>query len=272
MMKSPRVTALIATIVAALAAVWLLCTLHLSVTVPDREWPPRHDGEIAMAEDDNFFEVKHEAPAPVHEEAAPVKARENASRKSDPAPASGHDTYDRGKAGDAPSTVTSERKSPVKEQKKEKPQRTGPSKEELEKQKAEEEARRRASAATSSAFSRASGKNNTANKGREEGNSGSVNGKSESVNGTGTGTVGGGWRIPAYAKVPATVTGTIKLKVNIDRSGKVKSVEFEGGTPPAATDSRLRRAVEAEVRSRRFTRSDDNAPDRATAYITYRFK
>lgn len=271
-MKSPRLIALIVTVAVALLTLLLLNTLQLTLSVPDREWPPRHDGEIAMAEDDSFFEVVHDAPAPVHEEAAPVKADRNQSNLSDPAPASGHEMTDRGPAGEAPATVTSKRPAPVKEQKKEQPKPVGPSKEELERQKAEEEARRRASAATSSAFQRSSGKNNTANNGSAPGNSGSVSGASESVNGTGSGTVGGGWRLPAYAKVPATVTGSIKLMVKIDRNGAVKSVDFQGGDPPAATDARLRRAVEAEVRSRRFTRSDNNAPDQATAYITYRFK
>ncbi len=68
------------------------------------------------------------------------------------------------------------------------------------------------------------------------------------------------------------MTGSIKMMVRIDRTGKVTSVSFQGGDAPAATDSRLRAAVESEVRSRRFTRSDSNAPDQATAYITYRFK
>ena len=62
------------------------------------------------------------------------------------------------------------------------------------------------------------------------------------------------------------------LSVKIDKSGHVTAVTFTGGTPPAATNRDLRAAVEREVRSRRFTRSDDNAPDEATAHITYIFK
>ena len=34
----------------------------------------------------------------------------------------------------------------------------------------------------------------------------------------------------------------------------------------------IRAACEREVRSRVFTRSDDNAPEESTAYITYRFR
>ena len=271
-MNRPRAIALALT---ALIAIGVLLLLRFTTLVLDpytQGWPPRHDGEIAMA-DEQFFDVVEDIPqpAPSPEEAAPAVNPVKESNQSDPAPQSGHDMRDRGAAGDAPATVTSAKPSPVKAEKKQQPKPTGPSKEEIEKQKAEE-ARRKANAATASAFQKSTGKNNTANSGKTEGNSGSPAGASQSVNGTGTGTVGGGWRLPASAKVPATVTGSIKMMVRIDRTGKVTSVSFQGGDAPAATDSRLRAAVEAEVRSRRFTRSDSNAPDQATAYITYRFK
>lgn len=78
--------------------------------------------------------------------------------------------------------------------------------------------------------------------------------------------------MPAYAKVPSTHTGSVRMEVKIDRTGRVKSVRFIGGDAPASTDPGVRRAVEAEVRSRRFTRASDDAPEEATAYITYTFK
>ena len=56
------------------------------------------------------------------------------------------------------------------------------------------------------------------------------------------------------------------------RNGRVTSGSYQGGDAPAATDPAVRRAVEAEVRARRFTRADDNAPEESTAYITYTFK
>lgn len=78
--------------------------------------------------------------------------------------------------------------------------------------------------------------------------------------------------IPAYGKVPSTVTGSVKMMLKIDRTGRVTSVTFQGGDAPAATDPAVRRAVEAEVRARRFTRADDNAPEESTAYVTYTFR
>jgi len=272
-MNRPRAIAIALTATITVVVLLFLRFTTISLDATQREWPPRHDGEIAMADDEQFFEVVEDLPqpAPSSEEAAPAVNPVKENNKSTPAPQSGHDMLDRGHAADAPATVTSKRPSTVKSQRQEKPKPTGPSKEEIEKRKAEE-ARRKANAATASAFQKSSGKNNTANNGKTEGNTGSPSGRSQSVHGTGTGTVGGGWRLPAYAKVPATVTGSIKMMVRIDRNGKVTSVSFQGGDAPAATDSRLRKAVEAEVRSRRFTRTDSNAPDQATAYITYRFK
>lgn len=272
-MNRPRAIALCATLLIAVATVLLLRFSTLTIDATPRRWPPVHDGEIALADDEQFFDVIEDIPEPVPSaaEAAPAVNPVKENRKSDPAPQSGHDMRDRGAAGNAPVHTTSTRPSPVKAEKKEQVKPAGPTKEELERR-AAEEARRRANAATASAFQKSAGKNNTANSGKTEGNSGSPAGKSQSVHGTGTGTVGGGWRLPAYAKVPATVTGSIKMMVRIDRQGKVTSVSFQGGDAPAATDSRLRAAVEAEVRSRRFTRTDSNAPDQATAYITYRFK
>lgn len=276
MKNRPRFIALVCTAIIALLIVVLLGTLTISVDTSQREWPPRHDGEVALAPEpeEQFFEVIEERPQriPVKEQAAPANNPVKESHKADPMPESGQSTVDKGKVGDAPKTVTSKRKSDVKQKEKAQPKETGPSKEEIEACE-REEARRKANSATASAFQRSTGKNNTQSTGKTEGNSGSPEGSSQSVSGTGTGTVNGGWAMPSFAKVPATVTGSIKLMVKINAEGKVVSVSFQGGDAPAATDSRLRRAVEQEVRSRRFTRKNSSdAPDQATAYITYRFK
>lgn len=266
MTRSKAIAAAITAIIAFLLFLWLRLS-YLSFSAQPAEWPPRHDGEVVMA-DEQFFDVI-EAPFPSPAVNDPAKAfnEVDADNASTPAPQSGNDLSNSGKPGDAPVPVTSKQPSTVKEN----PQPAtpvGPSKEELE----QEEAKRKATSAVSSAFRNATGSNNTQNTGASEGNSGSPSGTSSAVNGTGTGSVGGGWRMPSYAKVPSTLTGSIKLMLKIDRDGRVKSVEFQGGEPPAATDARLRQAIEREVRSRRFTRSDAAAPDEATAFVTYRFQ
>lgn len=273
MLNRPRIIAAVCTLVLALGLIVFLNLATLRYVAQEHEWPPRHDGEVALMQEEEFVEVVQDRSpvTPSREEAAPVKTEKPQQNRSTPAPATGHNTVDRGKSADAPSTVTSKKPSAVKEQIKEEPKQVGPSKEELEAQKIEE-ARRKASSATASAFQKANGKNNTEAKGDKEGDTGRPDGRQQSVNGTGTGTVGGGWSMPHYAKVPATVTGSIKVKVTVDRNGNASRVEFIGGDAPAATDTRLRRAVENEVKSRRFSRKSDDAPETATAYITYVFK
>lgn len=268
-MTRQQTIATVTTGIAVLLILLLLSAVHLSVTVADREWPPRRDGSIALAEpDEQYFDVVTEPLATGRHDPSPAELPEPQTNQSEAAPASGHHTADAGPAADAPAVATSRRPSPVKA-KPETPRPAGPTKEEL----AREEARRRASSATADAFRRAAGNNNTTSQGAKPGNSGSPAGTSSSVNGSGTGTVGGGWVIPRYARVPSTLTGSIKMQLRIDRTGAVTSVTFTGGQPPAATDHRLRTAVEAEVRAHRFTRTDAaTAPESATAYITYTFR
>lgn len=272
-MNRQQATAAALTLAVALLTVLMLQCTSVRVDTSVREWPPRHDGEVTLAEaDEQFFDVVSEpAPAALNDPAEAYNP-EPADHATEPAPASGHSVKDAGEAGDAPAVATSKQPSPVKTPKDTPPAKTGPSKEDLERQ-AQEEARRKASAATRDAFRRAEGSGNTSNSGQGAGNSGSPSGGNSAVNGSGSGTAGGGWVIPHYAAVPSSLTGSIKMTLKIDRSGAVTSVAFTGGQPPAATDAALRRAVEREVRSRRFTRAAGTAaPESATAYITYTFR
>lgn len=272
MSDKPRLYSLAATVlIVAGVIVWMMCDT-LSLNLSDRTWPPKHDSEIVL--DEEYAELldlpvpkttRISAPSPAMNETV-----EN--NKSEAAPETGMETVDAGEPADAPEPVVQDKPSPVKTVKKEKPVKQGPSAEELKKQKEEEAARRKATSQTQNAF-RNAGKNNTTNRGRNEGNSGRPDGSESAVNGRGTGRVGGGWSMPRYAEVPSTVTGSVELMVKIDRTGKVTSVSFLGGDAPAATTASVRSACEREVRSRRFSRPDpDNAPEESTAYITYRFR
>lgn len=102
--------------------------------------------------------------------------------------------------------------------------------------------------------------------------SGSLDNNLSAVNGSGQGSVGGGWIMPQFAKVRSTSTGRIELRATVDASGRVTRVVQTGGKAPAGTDAALVARCIAEVRSRRFTRNDDNAPATATARIVYTFK
>ncbi|MDE6042080.1 MAG: hypothetical protein K2G07_00840 [Muribaculaceae bacterium] len=262
--------ALITLAVCILIALWLGLG-HLDMRRTDREWPPRHHSDITMEEE--FAEIIDlpMSPAPAQDNPAPVPLPEHAEGQAEPAPESGHHVDDAGIPAEAPATTASSKPSPVKTTPK-KPEKTGPSKEELEQQRREEEARRRATANTQNAFRNATGNAAAASTGKKPGQGGAPSDVASALNGRGSGSAGGGWIIPAYAKVPSSVTGSVKMRLTIDRTGRVTSVTFQGGDAPAATDAAVRRAVEAEVRARRFTRHDDNAPEESTAYITYTFK
>jgi outer membrane biosynthesis protein TonB len=275
-MNRDKIYALIFTvIVAALILVWLFSsTIGLPTT--QKEWPPKHDSEITLTEEE-FVEVI-ELPQSKHASTNDMAAAETPVpqvNQSEPQPETGMDLVDKGPVGEAPKPVTTTKPSPVKVEvkKEEKKATTGATTQQPKQEKNEtEEVRRKATADTKNAFKNAMGKNNTTSTGKTQGDSGKTNGTSSAVNGSGTGSVGGGWVMPRYAKVPSTSTGSLKLEVKIDRTGKVTSVRFVGGDAPAATDSSVRAACEREVRSKRYTRGDDNAPDESTAYITYTFK
>lgn len=256
-------------VVAAVVAWMMLDSITLSLK--DKTWPPKHDSEIVI--DDEYVELL-DMPLPktnVVSNPSPAYNEIVENNKAEAAPETGMETVDQGQPGDAPAPVVQSKPSPVKVEKKEKPVKQGPSAEELKKEQEEKEARRRVTALTKNAFANA-GKNNTNNAGKEEGNAGSPKGTQSSVNGSGKGYVGGGWKLPSYNKVPSKLTGSVEMKVIVDRSGNVKSVTFVGGDAPAATDSSVRAACEREVRSRKFSRSDNDAPEESTAYITYIFK
>ena len=269
-MKREQIIAASVTAVITLIIVALMILSTITADLSQKEWPPRHDSDITLDEYAELLDYPA-TPTPANDDPAPALLDQESDANAQAAPQPGMDLTDNGPAGDAPRPVTSDREAPVKAEKTEKPAKEGPAIDT--KAREQEQARRKAQADTKSAFSKSNAHNNTNNaSANANGNAGKPSGASSAVNGTGSGRAGGGWHLPSYAPVPSNVTGKIMLSVKIDKSGHVTAVTFTGGTPPAATNRDLRAAVEREVRSRRFTRSDDNAPDEATAHITYIFK
>lgn len=270
MKNKTQIYSAVATLLVCIAVVVWMMLDSITISGEDKTWPPKHDSEIVI--DDEYVELL-DVPLPKTNVVADPSLAYNETvenNKAEAAPETGMETVDQGVPGEAPAPVVQTKPSPVKVEKKDKPVKQGPSAEELKKQQEEKEARRKATMQTKSAFANA-GKNN-ANNGKEEGNAGSPKGTQSAVNGHGTGYVGGGWSLPRYNEVPSSLTGSVEMKVLVDRSGNVKSVTFIGGTAPAATDPAVRAACEREVRARKFTRTDPDAPDESTAYITYKFR
>jgi outer membrane biosynthesis protein TonB len=273
-MNRDKLYALLFTVIFAVLLLLWLFKATIGISSSNKEWPPKHDSEISLTEEE-FVEVVEMPPSKLasSNDMAAAEAPEPVVNSSEPAPETGMDLSDKGAVAEAPKPVTTSKPAPVQVKKEEKKTKTGAATETPKQEKNEtEEVRRKATADTKNAFKNATGKNNTTSTGKTQGDTGKTTGSSSAVSGSGTGSVGGGWVMPHYAKVPSTSTGSLKLEVKIDRSGKVTSVKFIGGDAPAATDSSVRAACEREVRSKRYTRTDDNAPDESTAYITYTFK
>lgn len=266
-MNKTRIYSAVATAIICAAVILMMVFSSVTLDPTVKEWPPRHKADITVEE---YAELLDLPMSPVQAADDPSRAysEEPLDNNSSAAPEGGMDVVDDGLKGDAPVVVTQEKPSPVKKDKKDKKVKPGPVDDTKAKR---EKAARQAKSELGSAF-RNAGKDNTDNKGKNKGDSGRPDGKNSSVNGRGTGRVGGGWAMPSYNSVPSTVTGSVVMMVKIDRSGRVKSVTFQGGDAPAATSPEVRAACEREVRSRVFTRSDDNAPEESTAYITYRFR
>lgn len=270
--QKAKTYAIIGTAGITILVLLLLFYTHLHLSPSE---PKENDRAPITLEEEEFVEVIPAPISPAQAHDTPAKAKADEQQPSQPTPASGTDIEDNGQPADAPEMVTKTEESPVKVKKKE-PKKTGPSAEEIKKKKEEEEIKRKANNEVTDAFSRSKGKHNNASSStKDKGNDGVPSGTAPSGThtGHGGGTAGGGWAIPAYAAVPSTVTGSVKMTVSIDRNGNVTKLTFTGGDAPAATNPAVRNACAAEVKSRRFTRSNpDNAPEISTAYITYTFR
>ena len=256
--------AITAAIAIALVVVLLLCRLVFDPT--SLRQPPRPTTELVEV-DEEFVDLLDQAAVP--SDPSPAYSSEEMSHDSHAADASGDDLADAGDAGLRTPDVVSERQSPL-QRKKSDPVKTGSSKAET-----EAEARRRARQGVSDAFASAPESQDNTEKNKpaaEQGDTGKPTGAESALDGTGTGTVGGGWIMPRYAKVNSTVTGRIELRAIVGKDGRVVKVEQTGGKAPAAANSGLVAKCIAEVKSRRFTRTDDDAPDQAVATIIYTFK
>ncbi|MCM1067689.1 MAG: hypothetical protein NC418_08985 [Muribaculaceae bacterium] len=264
-MKNPRIAAAIVTAAAFLLLLLALIAGRLRVSAS--QWPPLARTTELVEIDEEFVDLFEPTPRPANP--APAYAAAEAVRESTPAEADGSDLDDAGDAAAPLPTVVSERPSAVQKPKKETPQKSGPDKKALE----EERARRKARQGVSNAFKNTTEPaDNTASKGSEKGDTGTPDGGASDLNGTGSGSVGGGWIMPRYAKVSSHRTGSIELRAIVDKEGRAISVELEGGKAPASGDPALVSRCIAEVKRHRFTRNDDRAPERSTARIIYNFK
>lgn len=256
-----RLIALLATVAFHVLVAVLLLTLYLRYpgeAVEMRTWPPVDSsevlfgGEYVMIGDRPEIAQNTGTPAPAEAEAQEVPAPEaeslvNSGEPAEPAP-----------------VISSERPSPAKVEKKPAPEKTGPTKAELEaaaKAKREEEARKAIA-----------GKVKFGQKGTGSGNAGSPDGNATvgAVSGSPGFNLKGrslaDWHRPASAPL-----GTITVRVTVNRQGKVTSASYLSGTGAAAASQSARQSCVNAARMSQFS-VDNDAPASQTGTITYNFK
>lgn len=260
---SRRIAAL-ATVLAAVLIAVLLLLVHLRFD--SEALNPSRQPVASVAEAPEFVELLQSLNSPRPSDPSQAHNSESARNASQAAPEGGVDLRDAGTEALAPPPVTSTQPSSASETERVAPQ-SGPTQQQIE----EERSRRRAEQDMANAFNTPAN-DNTNSTGTTPGPSGNPSGTPTSVNGFGSGSVGGGWIMPSYAKIPSKLTGSIRLRATIDSTGRPIRVVQIGGDAPAAADAALVSMCIAEVQSQNFTRSDSAAPATATATITYIFR
>lgn len=265
--RKSRLIALFFTVVFhALVVVLLLC-LYLrydGVEEADRTWPPVDSaellfgGEYVMIGDRPELAQSESTPAPTADNAAELpspqaEALENAGEPAEPAP-----------------VISSSKPSPMKVEKKPEPEKTGPTKEELEAQRKAAQAKREQE--QRQAIANRVGANFSGAGQSGKGSAGSPDGNSET--GAASGEPGHnlkGRSIAHYERPARGPLGTITIRVTVNRNGAVTSASYASGTGQAATSARTRQNCIAAARASKFS-VDQSAPVSQTGTITYRFR
>ncbi|MDE5688939.1 MAG: hypothetical protein K2I18_10020 [Paramuribaculum sp.] len=259
--KKARLISAAVTVLVIVFTVVLLLMMYLQYTGDEpRVWPPENnselllEGEYVAIGDVPVPDQFQESPAP-ESDSEPMSAAEDLADAGEPAP-------------EPAPVITSKVESPVKIKEKPKPEKTGPTKEEL----AEMEKAKKQKEAAEKINSRV--KFNGASQGATEssGKSGSPNGNAS------TGALSGlpganlkGRTLSRWANPSATATGLIKIKVRVNRQGNVISSEYQNGVGPVAANEAARHScVQAALRSKFSV--DEDAEAEQTGYIIYRFE
>lgn len=248
-------------------ALLLLCLLFCFLRYPPEgvdAWPPEPEKEIVFNEvedlyasgefvrvGDTYDEVVNDSPAPSSED------------QPDPTQ-NAPDLRDAGHKADPSKVVSSDNPSPMKVDNKPK----GPTKEELEAEKARQEAQRRQEAKKTAddATRRAFG-------GSGQGQSGQADGNSAS--GAVSGTPGNGVKgrtLEHWDKVSSTKIGEIAIRVKVDSQGKVVSATYDPtrSNGAVAADTKMRERCRQKSLECRFS-VQEGAPT-ASGTIVWHFK
>lgn len=211
-----------------------------------------YGGEYVMLGDDPTLDVNaDDQMATPEEEAADASEADDIADAGTP-------------AAEPAKVVTSKQESPMKVKEKPKPEKTGPTKEELA---AQEKARREKEAAE-----QIKRKVSFSGTGTGTGKAGSPDGNS--TQGAASGAPGhdlAGRTIEAFDRPSGTMAGTIRVRVRVNSKGQVVSATYDGGSGSAAGNVAQRQScVEASRRSRFSVRTDSQGDQ--SGVITWRFR
>lgn len=240
---------------ALVIALMLVLTLRRAEHI-DRVWPPVDSSELLM---DGEYVKLGNIPEPNHD-----NDTESASEATD---VSGNDLHDGGTPEAAPAPlVTTGKESPAKVTKKPQPEKTGPTKEELEQQQKEKRQQEQSREIANRVKFGGSGKGSGTS-----GKSGSPNGNADHGALSGTpGTSLKGRTLESWARPSGRATGSIVVSVKVNRQGMVTDASYSHGTGPVAANTAARQSCVQAAKNSRFSVSND-APAEQRGTITYRF-
>lgn len=257
-----RATAAVATVVfhAIILLLLIVLGLNYSGSQQTHEWPPVDSAELLL---EGEYVKLGDTPVPT---VAP-KASESADDSKPAAPAEADDMVDAGEPAEStPPVQTSKAESPVKVKPEPAPEKTGPTKAELEAQaKAKREAETQQRINQRVSFGKGNKSNATGNPGSPNGNSssGALSGK--------PGFSLAGRTLEKWSAPRGRETGTIIVSVRVDREGKVIEAKYRSGSGAVSTDDSARRSCEQAAMASRFS-VDANARAEQMGTITYRFE
>ena len=259
-----QLIALLATVLfhAVIVVVLLtLCLRYPGAERNERTWPPVDSsevlfgGEYVMIGDRPEIAQNTGEPAPAEAEAQEAPSPEaeslvNSGEPAQPAP-----------------VISSQRPSPAKVEAKPAPEKSGPTKAEIE---AAETAKREQEARQAIANKVQFGQKSTGGSG--SGKAGSPNGNASvgAVSGSPGFNLKGrslaDWHTPSAGPL-----GTITIRVTVNRQGKVTSASYASGTGAAAASQATRQSCINAARMSQFS-VDNDAPASQTGTISYNFK
>ena len=265
--STDRIIAIAATVIVHVVLLLILLSAYLRYVddFETRRWPPVDKSEILAVDDLGEFVKLGDIPEAVSASESEAKPAETDASEASP----DLDLRNEGEKATPPKPISSEKPSPMKVEKKDdakKPEKTGPTAAELaEKERIRQQEETRKKIAERMKF-------NTSGNGSGEGNAGSPNGNASQ--GASSGTPGlnlSGRSFISAGKPSSSKTGTIRIKITVDASGKVVSASYASGDGPAASDHAVRESCRKAALQSKFTALTTGTADQ-TGTITWRFK